>query len=375
MVRGAAGDAVSGGKTRVAVLFGGRSAEHEVSVESARNVVDALDETKYDVLLVAVDRDGRWLLGDSARAMLGSPDGGPGARPRSGERVAVVPGEDSRELVGTSDPALRETVDVAFPVLHGPFGEDGTVQGLLELAGIPYVGAGVLGSAVGMDKDVMKRLLHEEGVPTADWEVIPRARRGRAAYGRLAGELGVPFFVKPANLGSSVGVSKVDTEEEFRAAVDRAFRFDTKLVVEEAVEGREIECSVLGNDEPAASLPGEIVPRREFYSYEAKYLDEEGAELLVPAELPDDVVEEVRGLALRAFETLCCAGMARVDFFLEPGGRAIVNEINTLPGFTRISMYPKLWEVSGVSYPELVDRLVELALERHRTRTGLRTER
>ncbi len=351
------------GRRRVVVLFGGRSAEHEISCLSARSVMGALDPERYAVIPVGITREGTWRLLP-----------GPPAPPSPGELPSVPVGEgaavqlareaDSRALV--TDGGGRIEVDVVFPVLHGPYGEDGTVQGLLELAGLPYVGAGVLASAVGMDKAVQKVLFQAAGLPVAphvvvlehEWEEDPEAVETAASA------LGYPVFTKPATLGSSVGVVKVREPGGLRAALEEAFRYARKALVERAMEGaREIEVSVLGNDEPVASVAGEIRPRHEFYSYEAKYLDEAGAELLVPADLPPDLMEEAQRMAVAAFRAIDAAGMARVDFFLV-GEELFVNEINTIPGFTQISMYPKLWEASGLSYPELVDRLVELALER-----------
>jgi D-alanine-D-alanine ligase len=361
-------------KTRVGVLFGGKSAEHEVSLQSAKNVIDALDPQRYEIVLIGIDKRGRWHLHADARRLL--PPGGPAAlespRPDAAQ-VVLLPGEDRTEIVDCSSARSLGSVDVVFPVLHGPFGEDGTVQGLLKLADIPFVGAGVLGSAVGMDKDAMKRLLTQAGIPNARAVVLRAARRPRLDAAAVAAELGLPLFVKPANLGSSVGITKVKTADALAAAVDLAFEYDRKVIVEECVTGRELECSVLGNEEPVASLPGEVVPRDEWYSYEAKYLDENGAALLIPAELDRATTARVQGMAVEAFTALCCEGMARVDFFLRPDGRLYVNEINTIPGFTRISMYPKLWEASGVAYGELLDRLIALALERSRTERALRT--
>jgi D-alanine-D-alanine ligase len=263
---------------------------------------------------------------------------------------------------------------VVFPVLHGPYGEDGSVQGLCRLANLPCVGAGILGSAVGMDKDVMKRLLRDAGIPIARFVTVFRGR-AEPAFAALSADLGTPLFVKPANLGSSVGISRVQTAAEYRLALDAAFEYDTKVVVEECIVGREIECAVLGNTEPQASVPGEIVTggSHTFYDYEAKYIDEKGAELRIPAPLDERVAERVRETAIRAFTVLCCEGMARVDMFLRDSGEVLVNEINTIPGFTKISMYPKLWEASGISYSQLVDRLIGLAIERHETERKLKT--
>jgi D-alanine-D-alanine ligase len=350
-------------KIRVAILFGGRSSEHEVSARSAKNVVDALDREKYEPVLIGIDRQGRWLPVKEATApkMLGS--GETALTPRASEEPF----------------ALAGAVDVVFPVLHGTFGEDGTVQGLLKLADVPFVGAGVLGSAVGMDKDVMKRLLRDAGLPIGDFVVLHRGRpKTNPDFAALTERLGLPFFIKPANLGSSVGVHKVADATQFEAAVADAFRFDHKLLAEAFIEGREIECSVLGDtDNPIASLPGEIEPNADFYSYEAKYTDESGTVLNIPANLPPNVTARVQELSLAAFQELCCDGMARVDFFLRTSGEnmgdVVINEINTIPGFTNLSMYPKLWEVSGLSYAALIDRLIQLALERFERDRALET--
>jgi D-alanine-D-alanine ligase len=266
-------------------------------------------------------------------------------------------------------------VDVVFPVLHGPFGEDGTVQGLLKLANLPFVGAGVLASAVGMDKDVMKRLLRDAKIPIAKFLVFERSEASKINLADVKRMLGFPFFVKPANLGSSVGISKVSVNKQFDSAISEAFRYDSKILIEENISGREIECSVLGNESPVASLPGEIITRHDFYSYDAKYLDENGAQLIVPAVLPKFIGKGIQELAVRTFKTLACEGMARVDFFLRDNRQIFVNEINTIPGFTQISMYPKLWEASGIPYSKLIDRLIRLALERFRKEQKLRTSR
>jgi len=361
-------------KIRVGVVFGGRSAEHEVSLQSAKNVLEALDPQKYEPILLGIDREGRWHLDEETRLLFQA------ARPLANltadsprEVGLVARGEQSRLLDLSSDREI-EHLDVLFPVLHGPYGEDGSVQGLARLSDLPCVGAGILGSAVGMDKDVMKRLLREAGVPVARCLVLHRARPV-PSFSRVVEELGTPVFVKPANLGSSVGIGKPGDQESFTRAVAEAFRFDTKLLVEERIEGREIECSVLGNDDPRASVPGEIVTGggHDFYDYQAKYIDENGAELLIPAPLDPPTTERIRALALRAFRVLCCEGMARVDMFLRASGEVLVNEINTIPGFTRISMYPKLWEATGMSYRDLVDALITLAIERHERERGLST--
>jgi D-alanine-D-alanine ligase len=358
-------------KLRVAVLFGGKSAEHEISLISARNIVEAMDKKKYNIVAIGIDKDGRWFLDERAR-LLGAQGRAQIARLRQGDRTAVVPGADHRSLIRVLPPRGLGGVDVVFPVLHGPFGEDGTVQGLLKTANIPFVGAGILGSAVGMDKDVMKRLLRDAKIPTANFLVFQRNSVKHTNFARVTRTLGLPLFVKPANLGSSVGISKIQDRRQFNAAVKQALRFDDKILVEEFIRGREIECAVLGNENPVASLPGEIITHHDFYSYDAKYIDENGAQLLIPAKLSPGAVRAVRQLAIQTFEALCCEGMARVDFFLRSDGSVLVNEINTIPGFTKISMYPKLWEASGIPYSRLIDRLIQLALERFRKDQNLR---
>jgi len=363
-------------KLRVALLFGGKSAEHEISLISARNIFEAMNKRKYDVVAVGIDKQGRWLVDEKAKALLLSAKT-PAAVSLHNENTvaAVVPGDTRTSMIQPSASAAIGKIDVVFPVLHGPFGEDGTVQGLLKLANLPFVGAGVLGSAVGMDKDVMKRLLRDARIPIAKFAAFQRADRKAIRFAALKRQLGLPLFVKPANLGSSVGISKVSKQYQFEPAVEEAFRYDNKIVIEEFIAGREIECSVLGNDRPIASLPGEIVVQRDFYSYDAKYLDDKGARLEIPAKLPPSVIKKLREIAVRAYQVLCCEGMARVDFFVQPGGRILVNEINTIPGFTKISMYPKMWEASGIPYPRLIDRLIALALERARGERRLRTSK
>ncbi len=363
-------------RIRVGVLFGGESAEHEVSLQSAKNVVEAIDAERYEVVLIGIDRAGRWHLADGSRFLADATDPRRIHLSATTAPLALTPGQGT-DLVELEAGAVLPTLDVVFPVLHGPLGEDGTVQGLLRLAHLPFVGPSVLGSAIGMDKDVTKRLLREAGITVAP-SLTVRRRDQAPTWSEASAELGVPIFVKPANMGSSVGVSRVSSDVEFEAALDQAFSFDSKILLERAVVGREIECSVLGNEEPQASLPGEVVPLHGFYSYDAKYLDEVGAELIVPAKLDAEVVARVQALSVRVFQTLCCEGMARVDFFLttsdEHGfdeGELVVNEINTIPGFTRISMFPKLWAASGVSYPDLIDRLISLALERAERETRL----
>ena len=357
-------------RLRILLLFGGQSAEHDVSRVSAVAVARALDPDRYDVVPVAITREGRWLLADRARAALESGEW-PSAFEVDGAPVRLA---ERRPGLGSSVVRLESggnplgAVDVAFPLLHGPYGEDGTVQGLLELAGLPYVGSGVLGSAVGMDKVMMKRAFVACGLATPRFVALRDDGVTKTDLDRCEDVLGYPCFVKPANLGSSVGVSKATDRAGLEEAVELALRFDEWLLVEENIAGREIEVAVLGDRPPEASLPGEIVPGADFYTYEDKYLDD-SAELRAPTDLDPDRTAEVRRLAVAAFEACRCEAMARVDFFLEDPGRGfLVNEVNTIPGFTPISMYPRLWEVTGVPYPELLDRLVALALERHERR-------
>lgn len=321
-------------KLRVAVLYGGRSGEHEISLRSAESVIAAMDPARYEVERIFIDKNGHWV-------------------PR-----AISP-----------DPGANAGIDVVFPVLHGTFGEDGTIQGLLELAGLPYVGAGVLGSAASMDKEFTKRLLHERGLPVAEFLVVAR---GAYDLDAICARLPFPMFVKPANLGSSVGISKAKTRDELAKALEFAAEFDRKVVVERGIAGREFECAVLGNADPIAATPCEILPSREFYDYEDKYILGTSKTVL-PTNLSPDQVREMQRLAIAAYQAVGCEGMARVDFLLETAtGKFYVNEPNTIPGFTSISMYPKMWEAAGLPYPKLIDRLIELALERHAERKATR---
>ena len=357
-------------KIRVALLFGGKSAEHEVSLRSAKNVAEAIDKNKYEVVPIGIDKEGRWMLPDSSRSLLG--EGSSGTLISSGKEIMLRPqGSGALSLVSGGKSA---GVDVVFPILHGPLGEDGTVQGLLTLANVPFVGSGVLGSAVGMDKDVMKRLLRDAGLPVGRFVTL-RIHERRPAYLALAKKLGKILFVKPANMGSSVGVSKVRNKKEFEMALDLAFRYDNKILIEEFIPAREVECAVLGNENPVASIVGEIVPSHDFYSYEAKYLDENGAALVIPAKISKELSNKIRKMAVEVFKTLNCEGLGRVDFFLTKKGKVYINEINTIPGFTSISMYPQLWGATGVSYGDLIDKLIKLAIERHTRESKLQTSR
>jgi D-alanine-D-alanine ligase len=359
-------------KICVGILFGGRSGEHEVSLQSAASVMNALDRAKYEILPIGITPEGHWRIGSGAAQLL----------PQvleSGDPVTPSVDPVGPKLLSLARPlpapASWPEVDVVFPVLHGTFGEDGTVQGLLELADVPYVGAGVLASAAGMDKDVMKRLFRDAGLPVVPWELILRSdweSHPGIVSKRIEGKLRYPLFVKPANLGSSVGISKVHNRRELTAGLNMAAQYDRKILVEKGIDAREIECSVLGNDAPQASVPGEVVPVNEFYDYEAKYL-KEGSELVIPARLTARQTKRVREVAIRAFRAIDGAGMGRVDFLLDrKTGKVYLNEINTIPGFTSISMYPKLWEASGVPYSRLLDRLIELALERHQEKSRTR---
>jgi D-alanine-D-alanine ligase len=384
-------------KLRVGILFGGRSGEHEVSLLSAASVLNAIDKEKYEVVPIGITKDGRWLTAEHAENLLtgklvieprnlraGDPETTPSAAVLARGEAVVVPPEpvhrhtglvpfqsDAAPLRRASDRAIN--VDVIFPVLHGTFGEDGTIQGLLELADIPYVGAGVLGSAAGMDKDIMKSLFIAAGIPIVKHVTILRSaweNDPKKVQKLMESKLTYPVFVKPANLGSSVGISKAHNRKELGPAIEEAAKFDRKIVIEQGVGGkkekaREVECSVLGNDEPVASVPGEIVPGKEFYDYTAKYVDE-GSQLIIPAKLTKAETKKVQDLAVAAFQAVDCSGLARVDFLMDPKTRKIyLNEINTMPGFTSISMYPKLWAASGLAYADLIDRLIQLGIERH----------
>ncbi|MBW1721570.1 MAG: D-alanine--D-alanine ligase [Deltaproteobacteria bacterium] len=363
-------------KLRVAVLCGGQSAEHEVSLQSALNIINALDRDRYDILVIGIDKEGRWFAYEQAEDFLEHPeDPKLISLKEGGQQISLVPGDREGPFRDLSGDVSLGKIDVVFPVLHGPYGEDGTMQGLLKILHVPFCGVGVLGSAAGMDKDVTKRLLRDAGIPIAKFMVLERGA-GEVDFEEVRKTLGSPCFVKPANLGSSVGIERVGDEAAFKAAVEEAFRWDQKVLIEETLTGREIECSVLGNEDPIASLPGEIITdpeRYTFYSYEAKYIDGKGATLEIPAKVSEEVVQRIKDLAVRSFQALCCEGMARVDFFLLEDGRIIVNELNTIPGFTKISMYPKLWEISGIPYGELIDRLIRLALERDRREKELKT--
>ncbi|HUK92304.1 MAG TPA: D-alanine--D-alanine ligase [Blastocatellia bacterium] len=358
-------------KIRVGVIFGGRSGEHEVSLMSAESVINAMDKSKYDIVPIAITKRGGWLISKDSAALL--PQSVIGSTESS--EVAIV-GDPTRSglmhLDGKPAAASNEPLDVVFPVLHGTYGEDGTIQGLLEMAGVPYVGNGVLASAAGMDKIVMKRLFAAAGLNVAEYDYFNRSaweREPDRILDLLIEKLGLPVFCKPANLGSSVGISKANDRNELADAIKDAARYDRRIIVERAVIGKEIEISVLGNDDPIASLPGEIIPGHEFYDYEDKYIDNRSRSV-IPADLPSELVETIQQDAITAFRAIDGAGLARVDFFVEQNtNRVIINEINTMPGFTSISMYPKMWAASGIGYAELIDRLIGLAIERHQEKS------
>ncbi len=332
-------------KIRVAILFGGRSAEHEVSLLSAKNILSSLDKSKYEPVLIGITKSGHWL---------------------PAKTIALLPGKTPKDL----QLLTPRHFDVVFPALHGPYGEDGTVQGLLKLVNLPFVGAGVLGSAIGMDKDVQKRILRDGKIPVTRFVVLTKLSIPKLPFP-------LPIFVKPANLGSSVGVTKVMNKKSLQKAINLAFQYDRKVLLEEAIPGREIEISVLGNENPIASLPGEVITtkKHQFYSYEAKYLDENGAILKIPANLPAATIKKIQKTAISAYKTLCCEGMARVDMFLTANGKVYINEINTIPGFTNISMYPKLWQASGLSPTKLIDKLIQLAIDRFKKEQKLQISR
>lgn len=359
------------GKLRLGILFGGKSAEHEISLISAKNVIETLDTEKYEVVLIGIDKQGQWHVRDSTEYLLNADQPEKIALAEAKMSVSLSPSESKKQPVSSVKEALH--LDVVFPILHGPYGEEGSVQGFLKLVNVPCVGAGILGSALGMDKDVTKRLLKEAGIAVADFVTIHRHERDLWSFGRICQKWSPPFFIKPSGLGSSIGIAKVETEEGFEKALDDAFQYDRKVLVEQFVPGREIVCAVLGNEYPITSIPGEIVPHHEFYSYQAKYLDEHGATYHIPANISSESVKKVQELAIAVYRTLCCEGMARIDFFLKEDGTLIVNELNSIPGFTRFSTYPRLWEASGISCGQLLDRLIELALEKHRTESELKT--
>ena len=361
-------------KIKVGVIFGGRSGEHEVSLQSGQSVMAALDRSKYDVVPIGISKNGRWLTGNVVAALT---EGKPASH------AALLPDPQASGLMQLDDsPTAVTQLDVLIPVLHGTYGEDGTVQGLLELAGLPYVGAGVVGSAVGMDKAIFKHVMVANGIPILPWQLVLKRdwlADETAVLDQIEAVLSYPVFTKPANLGSSVGISKCQNRAELKAGLDEATRFDRRVVVEQGINVRELEVAIMGNNTPIASVIGEIRPRRDFYDYTAKYLAQSGSdedsELIIPAKLDEETAETVTQLALRAYKAIDCAGLGRVDLLLDTdNGDLYLNEINTIPGFTRISMYPKLWEATGIPYSELLDRLIDLALDRYQEKSNLQTD-
>lgn len=343
-------------KINVAILCGGQSAEHNISLLSAKNIIESIDKDKYNPILIGIDKSGKWISNTTSNLLLNSDNP---------KLIELNTAESIVEYLPNSLDDLKHNrkIDVVFPILHGPFGEDGTIQGLLKLANIPFVGADVLGSAIGMDKDIMKKLLRDAGIPIAKFITL-KSSQSIPSFQTIIDNLGSTVFIKPANMGSSIGVSKVTDENSYHNAIENAFEFDNKIIIEEFIQGREIECGILGNDKPMASVLGEIIVNNDFYSYNSKYIDQKGADLQIPAQISDSITEQIQNLAIKTFQTLSCEGLARVDFFLTSDGQVFVNEINTLPGFTKTSMYPKLWEVSGIDYPDLIDKLIQLAFER-----------
>jgi D-alanine-D-alanine ligase len=363
---------------RIGILYGGRSGEHEVSLCSAASVLSALDKKKYEVVAIGIDRDGRWYV-QREPEIIDDKDFGKVLKLRKEGNWLVNHFEKNNKLYLYDTESKREVyVDVVFPVVHGIFCEDGTIQGLLELAVVPYVGADVIGSAVGMDKDVSKRLLKEAGIPIVSWITLSREqweREQSCVINSIVDRIGFPLFVKPSNAGSSVGIKKVKGEDMLQESIAHAFLYDRKILIEKAIDCREIECSVIGNHSPEASVLGEVIPRHEFYSYEAKYIDPNGAELKIPAQVDESLALKIRETAIEGYKILCCSGMARVDFFLENNSEKFyLNEINTIPGFTSISMYPKLWEKTGMQYNKLIDKLIQLSIERHKEKREIKTD-
>ena len=359
-------------KLNIGILLGGKSAEHEISLISAQNVYNSLDKKKYQAVLIGIDKKGKWFLHDQ-NFTTNSLDPKKVKLKKSLKQLTIVMGQDRGQLMQISNKKIIH-LDAIFPVLHGTFGEDGTMQGLLKLLNIPFVGADLLGSAVCMDKDIAKKLLTQANIPNAKFLSFSTLEKEKINFNQVKKELGLPLFIKPANMGSSVGINKARNQKEFTFAIKDAFQYDNKIIIEEFIKGREIECAILGNEKPQASLPGEIItPQDKFYSYEAKYLDETEAILKAPAELGKSIIEKVQNLAIKAFQALECEGMARVDMFLTSSGKLYINEINTIPGFTSISMYPKLWEKSRIPPIKLVDKLIQLALQRFQKQSKLKT--
>ncbi|MFM2393189.1 MAG: hypothetical protein RLZZ546_1171, partial [Bacteroidota bacterium] len=350
-------------KKKVAVLFGGRSTEHKISLLSAKNVIDAMDRDKYEPVLIGIDKSGKWHLNEGAIKLINEEDPNKVSLVNLDKPILLSQNTNAHEMIGVENGENFGKIDVIFPVLHGTYGEDGSVQGFAKLANIPCVGCGILGSAIGMDKDVTKRLLRDSGIKVADFVTLRKGYNETLSFDEVSDKLGNELFIKPANLGSSVGVSFVNDKASYDAAVGKALKYDPKVVVEEKLVGREVECAVLGNESPKASAVGEVIPKSSFYTFENKYIDEGGAVLDIPAKLDEETVSRIQALAIETYRLLECEGMTRVDMFLTPKGDLYLNEVNTIPGFTKISMYPKLWEISGLPYTELISSLIEYAIE------------
>ncbi len=359
-------------KINVGILFGGQSAEHEISLISAQNVYNFLDKKKYKAILIGIDKKGRWFL-YSKNFTLNPNNPQTIKLKKSNKQLAVITGKNRGQLIQINNKKIIH-LDIVFPVLHGTFGEDGSIQGLLKLLDIPFVGVDLLGSAICMDKDITKKLLTQAKIPNSKFLTFTKKNKQDINFQKIKKELGLPLFIKPANMGSSVGINRVDTKEKFKSAINEAFRYDSKIIIEKFIKGREIECAVLGNDYPQASLIGEVItPPNKFYSYQAKYLNEKTTILKTPTKLPLTITKKIQALALRTFQTLECSGMSRVDMFLTANNKIYVNEVNTIPGFTSISMYPKLWEKSGISQTKLIDKLINFALKKFKEKSRLKT--
>lgn len=359
-------------KIRVAVIYGGRSTEHEISILSAKNIVSSMPKDKYDPILIGIDKEGQWLSQHESIELIDTTDPSTVKLADQSSPVIISQNTDDHKIIHAETFNPIGQVDVIFPVLHGTYGEDGAIQGFAKLANLPCVGPSILGSAIGMDKEVMKRLIRDSDIKNAPFVTLRKSNKKDYSYKKISETLGQELFIKPVNMGSSVGVSYIDNEAKYQDAIDHAFIFDNKVIIEKRIYGREIECAILGNDDPIASIPGEVIPKTGFYSYESKYIDENGANLEIPAKLTKEQVSRIQDLAIKTYQCLECSGMARVDMFMTKDGALYINEINTIPGFTDISMYPTLWKISGISNNELIDRLIELAIAEHKALTSLK---
>lgn len=357
-------------KINVAIVFGGKSTEHEVSVVSAKGIIDFIDREKYAVNFIYIDHQGNWHC--CSETDYQNIYAQKGKTSNHGTPLAIIPGQGKASFIDTSGKAILQNTDVVFPILHGTDGEDGAIQGLFHILDLPFVGTDILGSAVGMDKDTCKRLLTQAGIANSPWICLQSHQTPYPDYASVSKQLGDTLFIKPANLGSSVGISKVTNEKDFAKGLKLAFEYDQKVLIEQAIVGREIECAVLGNEQVQASLPGEVEATKDFYSYDAKYIDDDGAKLTIPANIDSDIIDQIKDMAVRTYQTLGCEGMTRVDFFLSQNNKLYINEVNTIPGFTPISMYPKMWEASGLPVRDLIDQLITLAVNRHQAKHALR---